>query len=142
MKGNVMSEQRAGRPASAISPPVGAKVSESVEKAPTARLDNRVENAPMPVLDVGKSVQVEKPDAKATAEKTDFKWFKAYIELDSSGEPIVINGQEFHHGQTATVREDLLPVLNEAMFNRKMHEAVTKGQASPVGRRYQGGARR
>lgn len=137
-----MTDKRTGPPSSATTPPPGAKVAESVEKAPAARLNSRVENAPVPVIDSAKTTLIEKPEAQAAVEKKEFKWFRVHIDLGSSTEPITINGQEFHHGQVATVREDLLPVLNETMFNVKMHEAVVAGQASPVGRRYQGAQRR
>lgn len=133
-------DKRVGRPDS-ITPPPGAVVSDKVERPPEARMDNRIENAPAQMVDPSKSVRVAEPlAAEAPAEKK-HTWHKVYIDLGPSTDHISINGVTFHQGTTPTVRDDLLPVLNEVMFNTKMHEAVVKGQASPIGRRLQSGGR-
>jgi hypothetical protein len=111
-------------------------VSDKVEAAPEARSDH-IESAPLPVIDVSKSVQVAKPVKNTAPVEIEHTWHKVYIDLGPSTDKIVINEQEFHHGQIATVRNDLLPVLNEIMFNTKMHEKVVKGEVSPLGRRLQ-----
>jgi len=134
-----MSEQQTkrppGKPASAMTPPPGAVISEKVEHAPEARSD-RIESAPVPVIDVSKSVQVSKP-VKDEPTEVELTWHKVYIDLGPSTDKIMINEIEFHHGQVATVRSDLLPVLNEVMYNTKMHEKVVRGEVSPLGRRLQ-----
>lgn len=124
-----------GRPAAIKADP---HIEERVEMAPTADHGSRIENAPTPIMDVSKTTQVETPGEKQAPEKKELRWFKVQIDLGQSADKIVINEQEFHHGQIATVREDLLPVLNEVMFNTKMHERVVRGEVSPSGRRLQG----
>lgn len=69
----------------------------------------------------------------------EWKWHDVQIDLGQSADKIVINEMEFHQGQTVRVREDLLPVLNEVMYNTKMHEKVVRGEVSPTGRRFQAG---
>lgn len=127
-----------GKPASAMTPPPGAVIPDRVEAAPKERVDSpAIEGAPAPVIDVSKSTRVAKP-AKADAEpEKEHTWHRVQIDLGPSSDKIVINEQEFHHGQIATVRDDLLPVLNEVMFNTKMHEKVVRGEVSPLGRRLQ-----
>jgi len=129
-----------GKP-SAMVPPPGVVISEKVEAAPGVRIDNvssvRIEGAPSPIVDPNKSSRVEKPVKEAVDGEKEHTWHKVYIDLGPSTDRITINSQEFHHGQTATIRDDLLPVLNEVMYNTKMHEMVVKGQASPLGRRLQ-----
>lgn len=139
----------AGTPDSAMTPPPGAKISEEVVAAPEARLDNSVIGRPAPVVDMSKVQQVAKPkktEKPKKAEKTEEEeeehtWHRVEIDLGPSTDHIRINDMTFHQGQTYTVRDDLVPVLMETMYNTKMHEAVVKGQASPVGRRLQSGGR-
>jgi hypothetical protein len=135
-----MSNNRSGRPSSAA-PPEGAVVSDKVEAAAAARPDatGGVIGAPSPIVDPAKSSQVDAPRAAEKEEQKKHTWHRVYIDLGPSTDHININGQAFHHGQTATVRNDLLPVLQEVMYNTKMHEMVVKGQASPHGRRLQPG---
>lgn len=124
-----------GRP---VAPKVDPHAEERIEMAPTADHGGRVEGAPTPVMDVSKTEQVAAPAEKAAPKEKQWKWFKVQIDLGQSTDKIVVNEQEFHHGQIATVREDLLPVLNEVMFNTKMHERVVRGEVSPSGHRLQG----
>ncbi len=136
-----MSEgSRSGRPASASTPPAGAAV-EEVIKAPGIRTDDNVIGRPAPVVDVARVAQVSKPVKAAAPAEKEHTWHRIEIDLGPSTDHISINGQTFHHGQTYTVRDDLVPVLMEVMYNTKMHEAVVKGQASPIGRRLQAGGR-
>jgi len=123
-----------GRPATKADP----HVEDRVEMAPTADHGGRIEGAPTPVMDVSKTERVATPEKSQEPEAKKLKWFKVQIDLGQSTDKIVINEQEFHHGQIATVREDLLPVLNEVMFNTKMHERVVRGEVSPSGHRLQG----
>lgn len=133
---NATLKRSPGRPAQVTTPPAGAAVSDRVEAAPTADHQTRVEGSPAPTIDVTKTVQVAKPEKKVEVEQ-ELKWFKVHIDIGPSTDNIKINDQTFHHGQIATVREDLLPVLNEVMYNTKMHERVVRGEVSPMGRRLQ-----
>lgn len=128
-----MSEARTGRP-----PEAGKEVI----KAPGVRTDNSgVIGRPAPVVDVNRVSPAAKPEKVEAAEKRELEWFHIEIDLGPSTDHIRINDQTFHQGQVYRVREDLVPVLMETMYNTKMHEAVVKGQASPIGRRLQAGGR-
>lgn len=133
-------ENRAGRPATAA-PPSGAKVIEEVIAAPGVRTDGGVIGRPAPVVDAGRITEVPEPE-KVVAAKKEHTWHRIEIDLSPFTPFISINGQTYHHGHTYTVRDDLVQVLMETMFNTKMHEMVVSGQASPVGRRLQSGGRR
>ena len=129
----------AGRPAGKPTQQAAAPA-DHIEMPPAA---DHVEGAPSPVIDVSKSVQVAPPKPAEMADEKGHTWHKVYIDLGASTEKITINGQEFHQNQLATVRDDLLPVLNEVMYNTKMHERVVRGEASPYGnlQRLQNGRR-
>lgn len=133
-----MQQRPPGRPAVSKAAPHDVIVEDRIESAPTADHGGRIENSPTPVLDVSKTEQVAAPAEQAAPEKKGHKWYKVRIDLGQSTDKIVVNEQEFHHGQIATVRDDLLPVLNEVMFNTKMHERVVRGEVSPSGHRLQG----
>lgn len=133
-------EKRPGRPASATTPPPGAEVAETI-KAPGVRVDNAVIGRPAPVVDAGRVAEVAKPGKVEAAGAKEHTWHRIEIDLGPSTDHIKINGQAFYQGHTYTVRDDLVPVLMETMYNTKMHEMVVKGQASPLGRRLQAGAR-
>lgn len=84
----------------------------------------------------------EKIEVKAVASaKPELKFVDLKIELGKSADKIVINDYEFHHGTTVRVREDLVPVLREVMYNTQMHDKIVSGDASPSGRNFQGGRR-
>lgn len=70
------------------------------------------------------------------------KMVSVTMDLGLSAAKITINGVEYHHGHTYTMREDSLPTLNEIMYNTKMHERVVKGEMSPIGPKYQGNGNR
>jgi len=129
-----------GRPASATELPPGAQIKDMV-KAPGIRVDNDVIGRPAPVIDTSKVSKVAKPEAAAAPVEKEHTWHRIEIDLGPSADHISINGQPFFQGHTYTVRDDLVPVLMEIMYNTKMHEAVVKGQASPIGRRLQAGGR-
>lgn len=135
-----MSEQRTGRPGPMTLPP-DAKISDAVVKAPDVRLDNSVIGRPAPVIDTKKIAPVAKPGKAEAPAEVEYGWSRIEIDLGPSTDHISINGQPFEHGRVYTVRDDLVPVLMETMYNTKMHEAVVKGQASPTGRRLQVGGR-
>jgi hypothetical protein len=116
-------------------PPLNA-IEEKIEMPPSAD-HGRIEGAPAQTIDVTKEVRVAKP-VKAEEVEKEHTWHKVYIDLGQSTSHIRVNEMEFHQGQVATVRDDLLPVLNEIMYNTKMHERVVRGDASPSGRRLQG----
>lgn len=118
-----------------VQPPPGVKLPDKVEQAPKA---DRVENAPMPIINASSVEQVEKP-IRNDEPKREHTWHKVHIDLGQSTNHIRLNEMEFHHGQIATVRDDLLPVLNEVMYNTKMHERVVRGEVSPSGKRLQHG---
>jgi hypothetical protein len=127
-----MSEQIPKRPAGRPMPAQAAApvVEDRIEMPPTA---DHVEGAPMPLIDTKRSEEVAAPVRAGHPEDKKHTWHKVYIDLGASADKITINEQEFHQGQTAVVRDDLLPVLNEVMYNTKMHERVVRGEASPYG---------
>jgi hypothetical protein len=133
MMNEPMQKRPPGRPSANSMP-----VIERVESAPTAdhmskQVSAIVENAPIPMIDISKTEQIDRPD-KIVEPKKEHKWYKLHIDLGPSTDKIKINEQEFHHGQIVTIRDDLLPVLNEVMYNTKMHERVVKGEVTPMGR--------
>ena len=134
-----MSGDKTGRPG-ATTPPPDAKVAEV--KAPGVRLDSpAVIGRPAPVVDAKKVSPAEKPEKAAAPEEKELGWSRIEIDLGASTDHIKINGQAFYQGHTYTVRNDLVDVLMEVMYNTKMHEAVVKGQASSNGKRLQAGGR-
>ncbi len=115
----------------------GRPTTDRVEMPPTADAGGHIEGAPVPAFD-SRSTRIEKPKPAAPVEK-EHTWHRVYIDLGQSTDHITINELTFHQGQVAEVRDDLLPVLNETMYNTKMHERVVSGQVSPYGKRLQSG---